>query len=297
MVSIVITLYNKEKYVSECIQSVIDQSFTDIEIIVVNDKTTDSSRDIVASFNDNRIKIIDNPENVGAGMSRRIGIEHATGKYVILLDADDYISQDYIKVLVEHAEESNADIVSGNIIIPDNEMFMNVTRKTLMHNNEFFVTQDEKLKFKQYEMLSFINNKLIRKRLWDKVEYSGLRFIEDAPTYERLIYHANKIQNISNIESIYYYYRTDDTGLINTSNFIKRTTYQILYLYDTYAYFKSINDLQYYDKIISNKRNIIKYLQFFNAEKVHHLEYVKMFEIDFKRCEEACELLLEYLQQ
>lgn len=297
MVSVVITLYNKEKYVSECIQSVIDQSFTDIEIIVVNDKTTDSSRDIVASFNDNRIKIIDNPENVGAGMSRRIGIKHATGKYIILLDADDYISQDYIKVLVEHAEESDADIVSGNIIIPDNEMFMNVTRKKIMHNNEFFVTQDEKLKFKQYEMLSFINNKLIRKRLWDKVEYSGLRFIEDAPTYERLIYHTNKIQNISNIESIYYYYRTDDTGLINTSNFIKRTTYQILYLYDTYAYFKSINDLQYYDKIISNKRNIIKYLQFFNAEKVHHLEYAKMFETDFKRCEEACELLLEYLQQ
>ena len=191
MVSIVITLYNKEKYVSEYIQSVIDQSFSDIEIIIVNDKTTDSSRDIVASFNDSRIRIIDNPENVGAGMSRRIGIGHATGKYIILLDADDYISQDYVKVLVEHAEESDADIVSGNLIISNTDNFYH----KMILTNGIYSTIDEKLKFRKFESLSFINNKLIRKRLWDKVEYSELRFTEDAPTYVRLIYHANKIQN------------------------------------------------------------------------------------------------------
>lgn len=293
MVSVVITLYNKEKYVSECIQSVIGQSFSDIEIIVVNDKTTDSSRDIVASFNDSRIRIIDNPENVGAGMSRRIGIGHATGKYIILLDADDYISQDYIKVLVEHAEESDADIVSGNLIISNTDNFYH----KMILTNGIYSTIDEKLKFRKFESLSFINNKLIRKRLWDKVEYSELRFTEDAPTYVRLIYHANKIQNISNLESIYYYYRIVENSLITSSNFIKNITYQILYLYDTYAYFKSINDLDYYDRIIVDKQNVEKYLQFFNAEKLNHIQHISTFESDFKRCEEVCELLLEYLQQ
>jgi len=295
MVSVVITLYNKEKYVSECIQSVIGQSFSDIEIIVVNDKATDSSRDIVASFNDSRIKIIDNPENVGAGMSRRIGIGHATGKYIMLLDADDYISQDYIKVLVEHADESDADIVSGNIIISNTDNNNHYHKRSL--KNGIYLTIDEKLKFRKFESLSFINNKLIRKRLWDKVEYSELRFTEDAPTYERLIYHANKIQNISNLEFIYYYYRIVENSLITSSNFIKRITYQILYLYDTYAYFKSIDDLGYYDRIIVDKRNTAKYLQFFNAEKLNYIQHISPFESDFKRCEEVCELLLEYLQQ
>jgi glycosyltransferase involved in cell wall biosynthesis len=88
MFSIVIPLYNKEKYIKRAITSVLDQTIQDFEIIVVNDGSTDNSTNIVKSITDNRIKLI-NQENQGVSVARNTGIENTKNEYIAFLDADD----------------------------------------------------------------------------------------------------------------------------------------------------------------------------------------------------------------
>ncbi|GAA0871193.1 glycosyltransferase family 2 protein [Gangjinia marincola] len=87
--SVVITVYNKEDYIKETIQSVLDQTFTDFELIIVDDYSTDNSRNIIKSYQTDAITPIYNETNLGAGASRNVGVYYAKGNYIALLDGDD----------------------------------------------------------------------------------------------------------------------------------------------------------------------------------------------------------------
>ena len=89
-VSVIIPVHNSEKYLLECLNSVINQTYKNLEIIVIDDKSTDNSIKIIKSIKDPRIKLIELKENVGAGVARNKGIEKATGDYLCFLDSDDY---------------------------------------------------------------------------------------------------------------------------------------------------------------------------------------------------------------
>ena len=96
--SIIITCFNREKYISRCIRSALNQSSIDrssYEVIVIDDNSTDSSLDKISEFS-SIIKIITNKKNMGLSYSRNIGINMSKGKYVMMLDSDDYISQNYL---------------------------------------------------------------------------------------------------------------------------------------------------------------------------------------------------------
>ena len=110
-ISIVTTAYNIEAYVEKCLESLLAQTHKDIEIIVVNDCSTDKTLDIVAKFTDERIKVVNHSQNMGAGWARRTGIAAATGDYVITVDGDDWLAPDFIEALAKNAEETDADIV------------------------------------------------------------------------------------------------------------------------------------------------------------------------------------------
>ena len=117
MVSVVITAYNVEAWIEQCVLSVCKQSLDDIEIIVVEDCSTDGTRDILARIREPRLKVLYNNTNVGAGASRKRGIEAANGEYILLLDGDDWIDKDFIGELHAKAIAYDADIVSGGITI------------------------------------------------------------------------------------------------------------------------------------------------------------------------------------
>ena len=112
LVSIVVTVYNKEAFLDQCIQSLIDQSIKDIEIILVNDGSTDDSINICQKYSsiDNRIVLI-NKKNEGVVKARIDGVKVATGKYVSIIDGDDWIDSNYYEKFVCVAEDSNSDIV------------------------------------------------------------------------------------------------------------------------------------------------------------------------------------------
>lgn len=114
LVSVIIPVYNSEKYIESCIQSVISQSYDSLEIVIVNDGSTDTSRTIIEQYAclDSRIICIDKP-NEGLPLARKTGLDVATGKYIQHLDSDDTLLEGAIERLVERAEETHADIVAA----------------------------------------------------------------------------------------------------------------------------------------------------------------------------------------
>lgn len=113
-ISIIVPVYNGEKYFAECIQSILDQSFTDIEVIVINDGSTDGSLPLIkgSAQNDSRVVVI-NQKNKGVSAARNAGLSKARGDYIMFVDADDYIARkDALELLIDSAKEnSNPDVV------------------------------------------------------------------------------------------------------------------------------------------------------------------------------------------
>ena len=114
-VSIIVPAYNTEKYINKCLTSLINQTYKNIEIIVVNDGSTDNTKEIVENFaySDYRIKLF-NIENSGVSNARNFAIKNSTGNYIAFVDSDDYISSNYIEIMLSCALENNLDLVCCN---------------------------------------------------------------------------------------------------------------------------------------------------------------------------------------
>lgn len=113
LVSLVLPIYNVEKYLERCMKSIINQTYQNLEIILVDDGSTDSCPELCDEWEkrDSRVVVI-HKTNAGLGMARNTGIDVATGKYIYFIDSDDFIEQDTIKQLVEIAEKNCADVVT-----------------------------------------------------------------------------------------------------------------------------------------------------------------------------------------
>lgn len=117
-ISIIVPIYNVEKYLSQCLNSIINQTLKDIEIICVDDCSNDNSAKILDEYSnkDSRIKVYKNDKNMGQGFSRNLGIKKATGDYIGFIDSDDEIPLDYFEYLYDRATKNNADIASARVL-------------------------------------------------------------------------------------------------------------------------------------------------------------------------------------
>ena len=107
LVSVIVPVYNTEKYLRRCLDSIVWQSYKNIELICVNDASSDNCQSILEAYSDSdkRIKLVVHKNNMGLFKARISGVEIATGKYVMSVDSDDYISCDWIRLLVNKAEK------------------------------------------------------------------------------------------------------------------------------------------------------------------------------------------------
>ncbi|KGR72463.1 cell-wall biogenesis glycosyltransferase, partial [Streptococcus phocae subsp. salmonis] len=129
-ISIIIPVYNAEKTLCKCLDSVLTQTFQDFEIILINDGSTDNSLDLMKEYESKYsvITVIDKI-NEGASVTRNKGMDFATGNYVIFIDSDDYINSDYVETLYNEISKSQCDIViSGIQMVDDQGRVTNVTR-------------------------------------------------------------------------------------------------------------------------------------------------------------------------
>lgn len=119
-ISVILPVYNAERYIKKAIESVLNQSFTDFELIVVNDGSTDSTQDIINSFDDKRIRLI-TQENLGPGASRNNALKIARGEYVMYLDSDDWFCSDAFKIAYDEITSKDADLTFFQMINYDDE--------------------------------------------------------------------------------------------------------------------------------------------------------------------------------
>lgn len=218
LVSVIVPVYNMEKYLEKCLKSIIDQTYKKIEIIIVNDGSTDSSIEICNKFkeNDNRIKII-TKKNAGLGMARNTGLENANGEYVYFIDSDDYIEETLIEDNIKLMKEYKLDISTfGAILFEKNEKIIKEIRP-IFEKQIFEGKEIKNIFFPSFLGLSnkYLKNLVCsawscvyRKEFLDSVEWqfeSERKIIsEDFYALLKLIGKANKIGVIS---KSYYYYR------------------------------------------------------------------------------------------
>ena len=238
LVSIIIPVYNVEKYIEKCLISVINQNYNNIEIIVVNDGSTDKSEYYI-----NRILkhcdncIIINQENKGLSEARNKGISLAKGKYLFLLDSDDYIKSDVIAKMVEKIEKDNSDILIGkyNLIRTNGERKSNIEKldETVIMNN----IDALKALFSSGLFHFHAWGKLYKRELFYNVRYPQGRYYEDIGTTYKLLYNAKKISFL-NFSTCEYLMREDS---ICNSNFNKKHLDFIENINEMEIYLKSKN--------------------------------------------------------
>ncbi|MBR7132413.1 MAG: glycosyltransferase family 2 protein [Clostridia bacterium] len=133
LVSIVVPVYNCEAYLNRCIDSLVNQTYKNLEIILVDDGSSDNSPFLCDEWskNDRRVKVI-HKINAGAGMARNTGVEHATGEYIFFVDSDDYLDLTTVEKCISKSQETSADL----IIFGKNECYENGTVKPIPINPE-----------------------------------------------------------------------------------------------------------------------------------------------------------------
>lgn len=191
-VSIIIPAYNAEKYIKECIESILSQTYENIQIIIVNDGSTDSTLKICESFNDKRLNII-NQANKGVSSARNAGKSEATGDYIIFVDADDTLNKNMIETLVYTLEFNNADIsICGYKKIFSNNNFINEK----IENEEKIYDNDEAIyAFLEGKYFGIgLWDKLIKREIVEKVDFEdGRKINEDKFYLFNVLLHAKKV--------------------------------------------------------------------------------------------------------
>ena len=221
-VSIIIPVYNVEKYISQCLDSAINQSLKDIEIIIVDDCGSDNSMDIAYEYakNDNRIKIIKNSQNMGSFLTRCEGIKSATGEYILNLDSDDFLDLRACEIASNATKDGYYDVVKFSAYNYENG---NTTIFDKILENDSFESLEEYANYmyrqKGYPRwsLAFI---LIKRDIYLKAfEILDLKcritMAEDALMNFVLWNLSNKFCHISDI---LYYYRNNPDSSTKTTN-------------------------------------------------------------------------------
>ena len=122
LISIIIPVYNLEKCISKCLDSVLSQTYTNLQVIIINDGSIDNTADVVKGYlaKDKRISLIDKA-NEGVSIARNVGIEHATGEYLMFVDGDDWIDTDMVEKLYSFIVKYDVDFAGGGFVFEDIE--------------------------------------------------------------------------------------------------------------------------------------------------------------------------------
>ena len=212
-VSIIVPVYNVEKYLSKCLESLINQTLKDIEIICVNDGSGDNSLDILKNFaqKDSRIKIIDK-QNEGVAIARNIALEQATGDYIGFVDSDDYIDLDYFEKLYNTATKNNSDIAVASILKHKkyfDKYNVRYSEEQVAENiQEKIKLCGDKKHFFFYAWNKIYKTDLIKN---NKIKFSEGQIYEDVMFAMNALYFSNKVVYVPNTK---YHYVERNNSLV-----------------------------------------------------------------------------------
>lgn len=198
MVSVIVPVYNVEKYLKRCIESLLRQDYTDYEVILVDDGSKDNSGKICDEFEGEKVKVY-HKENSGLSDARNFGIKKARGEYITFIDSDDFVSDDYLSELMKIIEEENCEMVQCDYEKGSADRISECDKDAVIEK----LSREECLA--GYRLKSQSCCKIYKTSLFDGVEFPVGRYNEDEFTTYKLV---NQAQNIAfTNKKLYYYYQ------------------------------------------------------------------------------------------
>lgn len=208
-ISVIVAVYNTEKYVERCLNSLLNQTYQNLEIIVVEDDSTDNSKEVLKKYSHNdKVKLIYNKKNSGLSYSRNVGLENATGSYIGYIDSDDYVDLDYYEKLMQSIIDSKAEIAICDIKVVDEDTNTEVISRCC-NNDEFTVYN-----VVDNGLAASACNKLFKKELISKYKFAEGKVNEDIAVVIPTIVNAKMITYAKT-----YYYYVQRGGSIQNSGF------------------------------------------------------------------------------
>ena len=211
IISVIVPVYNMEQYLKKCIDSIINQSFKDFELIIVNDGSTDGSMDILSKYKKEHTNIvIINKSNEGLGEARNTALEVCRGEYIAFVDSDDYIDSNMLQKMYEKSKKFDLDIVICNYNFVDINGGEARKNDIILDDNEIIDSAEcIKIFLTLNTIQGFSWNKLYKKKLFDSIRYPGNMSYEDIPTIVSLMIDANRVGFID--QRLYNYLLRDDS--------------------------------------------------------------------------------------
>lgn len=264
-ISIIVPVYNTEKYLSRCIDSVINQTFTDFEVLLIDDGSTDNSGKICDEYaeKDSRIKVI-HKENGGQAEARNLALDIAKGDYIAFVDSDDYISKYYLHILYDNIKKYDADI---SVCVCEKFTDILPTETTTQTHPETYSGKE----FTTRCLLDKIPMKpwILCDKLWHRDCFSEIRMpigriYEDNAIVYKILYNAKKIVDCNN--KLYFYFQRPEST-VNQPFSIKHLDW-LFVLNEMSIFFKELNDNTLYKKtiemyisaIVNASHNVQKYV-------------------------------------
>ena len=292
LISIVIPVYNAEKYLEQCLNSVKNQTYKNFEVILVNDGSIDNSESICKAFveSDTRFRYY-LKANGGASSARNLGLDNITGEYITFIDADDWVDENHLEVLINNIKENNSDMAVSSI-----KKFDNVSRFKfrVYSNQEKYLLNYNKLNREEFlvilpKLIHASNSyKITVSKLFKKELVTDVRFDESIVYGEDLDFFFkiyNKVNSISYVDEVTYIYRLHNER--TSSKFNQQYAEQVLLIYKkiyekieelglpTIHYYTTIKDFLEFQKDFLENRVLFNEYQEFLETKEKSVTYPK----------------------
>ena len=221
LVSIVVPIFNVERYLTHCINTILQQSYKNLEIILVDDGSPDNCGKMCDEFaiRDSRIKVIHKP-NGGLSDARNAGIDIATGDYITFIDSDDYVMPDMIESLMNILTNENADIVQCDYIRGKSDAIIELQRDSSQNNNCSVFSENKMSAYLRDGKISTVAwGKIYKKSLFNGIRFPFGRIHEDVFTTYKLIHEAG---SVAVTDYVGYVYRITENSIMTSKFSLKK---------------------------------------------------------------------------
>lgn len=271
LISIVIPIYKAERFLPKCLDSILDQTYTNLEVICVNDSSPDNSLEVLNKYaeKDSRIRVVDK-ENEGVSAARNVGLSMVSGEYVMFVDADDWIDPETCQCAVDAMTEYQVDVVLWSYVSENhgNQSFKKLFNgdmvfeeeicKQRLHRRFVGIVDDELAHPELADALCPVWGKLYKREV---IQKSGARFVDlsEIGTYEDGLFNLEvfgEVKKVVYLDRCFYHYRRDNTGSA-TSRYNPNLFNQWQNLYQRMTeYITDRNLPEVYTKALHNRRSL-----------------------------------------
>lgn len=279
-VSIVVPVYNAEKTLKRCLESLVHQTLKNIEIICVNDGSTDNSADLLEQYDKkySNVRIV-TQKNGGLSAARNSGMKEAVGEYIGLVDSDDWVSTDFFEKLYNAATKFNADIAAAGII-----RLHKFNKKNYLEFKQEYCSDDfeEKLNLCKLPHKSYVWNKIYRSEFLSKnnLKFEEGRIYEDIIFTPQALFYSNKLVTVPGAK--YFYWRSSNS-LVKRKD--AKALEDIKYAHETSKKFLAEHNIDLSSKQITTKRHKILGITCIKIQENDEFKEIRLFNIPVLRHE------------